>query len=420
MTRLLSTLLTLPLVLALAAVAAVVFSLESNPLVQRHPDWVYSDAQRAQRLLRRQMPGGNTVTVAKAELSEPEINLALNYLLRRHLDGRARVALSPGVLHGEFTWRFRGEGARSFLNLSLALRTRNDRVLVEDLRLGRLHLPLEIDGQTLADLLGRIFRREEIPLLHAGVRRLVIQPERLTLYYQYDPGMLNHARRLSMDEAERTRVLVHYRALADRLRNPPEQLAPLLRDALGLAAERSRSSGDEPRENRAALVALGLYALGSGAERLLGAREELPPLPRKWVTLQGREDLARHFLVSAAISATSDSTLSDAMGLYKEWKDSQGGSGFSFVDLAADRAGTRFGTAATADSASARRLLRIASAKMADQDLLPPVGDLPEQLSQVDFQREFGGIDGAGYQRMLETIERRLDTLPIYNKNRVP
>jgi hypothetical protein len=420
MTRLLSTLLTLPLVLALAAVAAVVFSLESNPLVQRHPDWVYSDAQRAQRLLRRQMPGGNTVTVAKAELSEPEINLALNYLLRRHLDGRARVALSPGVLHGEFTWRFRGEGARSFLNLSLALRTRNDRVLVEDLRLGRLHLPLEIDGQTLADLLGRIFRREEIPLLHAGVRRLVIQPERLTLYYQYDPGMLNHARRLSMDEAERTRVLVHYRALADRLRNPPEQLAPLLRDALGLAAERSRSSGDEPRENRAALVALGLYALGSGAERLLGAREELPPLPRKWVTLQGREDLARHFLVSAAISATSDSTLSDAMGLYKEWKDSQGGSGFSFVDLAADRAGSRFGTAATADSASARRLLRIAAAKLVDEDLLPPVGDLPEQLSRENFQRDFGGIDGPGYQRILETIERRLDALLIHDKNRVP
>jgi hypothetical protein len=257
-------------------------------------------------------------------------------------------------------------------------------------------------------------------LLHAGVRRLVIQPERLTLYYQYDPGMLNHARRLSMDEAERTRVLVHYRALADRLRNPPEQLAPLLRDALGLAAERSRSSGDEPRENRAALVALGLYALGSGAERLLGAREELPPLPRKWVTLQGREDLARHFLVSAAISATSDSTLSDAMGLYKEWKDSQGGSGFSFVDLAADRAGSRFGTAATADSASARRLLRIAAAKLVDEDLLPPVGDLPEQLSRENFQRDFGGIDGPGYQRILETIERRLDALLIHDKNRVP
>ena len=33
----------------------------------------------------------------------------------------------------------------------------------------------------------------------------------------------------------------------------------------------------------------------------------------------------------------------DAIGVYKEVRDSRGGSGFSFNDMAANRAGTRFG-----------------------------------------------------------------------------
>ena len=46
--------------------------------------------------------------------------------------------------------------------------------------------------------------------------------------------------------------------------------------------------------------------------------------------------------------------LSDVIGLYKEIEDSRGGSGFSFNDIAADRAGTRFGEKAVASEDSAR------------------------------------------------------------------
>ena len=54
--------------------------------------------------------------------------------------------------------------------------------------------------------------------------------------------------------------------------------------------------------------------------------------------LAGRQDLAKHFAISAAISAHSGAPLADAIGLYKELEDARGGSGFSFDDLAAEPA----------------------------------------------------------------------------------
>ena len=46
----------------------------------------------------------------------------------------------------------------------------------------------------------------------------------------------------------------------------------------------------------------------------------------------GRKDFAQHFLASAALAARGDSTLSNAVGLFKEISDTDRGSGFSFTD----------------------------------------------------------------------------------------
>ena len=75
--------------------------------------------------------------------------------------------------------------------------------------------------------------------------------------------------------------------------------------------------------------------------------------PPQNVTLDGREDFAKHFIVSAAIAAFADTALADAIGLYKEIDDARYGSGFSFNDIAADRAGTKFGEKAVLNEDSA-------------------------------------------------------------------
>ena len=51
---------------------------------------------------------------------------------------------------------------------------------------------------------------------------------------------------------------------------------------------------------------------------------------------------------------------------------------------------------------------------MSDADLLPPVSDLPEHLPEAEFVARYGGVGGAGYQRLVATIESRLDAMPMF------
>ena len=67
-------------------------------------------------------------------------------------------------------------------------------------------------------------------------------------------------------------------------------------------------------------------------------------------TLLGRRDLAQHFFVSGYLTATMGAEAANAAGVAKELVDANTTSGFSFADLAADRAGVRF-----ADGVMSRR-----------------------------------------------------------------
>jgi len=131
------------------------------------------------------------------------------------------------------------------------------------------------------------------------------------------------------------------------------------------------------------------------------------------VTLAGRDDFPKHFLISAAIASEAGSPLADAIGVYKEIDDSRGGSGFSFNDIGADRAGTRFGEVASRSPERARKLARALAAGAAESDFMPDVSDLPEFMQEAEFKRRYGGVGGPGYARMMATIEARVASLPL-------
>ena len=130
--------------------------------------------------------------------------------------------------------------------------------------------------------------------------------------------------------------------------------------------------------------------------------------------LAGRDDFPQHFITSAAIAAYAGAPLTDAIGQYKEIDDSRGGSGFSFNDIAADRAGTRFGELAVATRESAIKLQRQVSAGIREADILPKVSDLPEFMSESEFKRRYGGTGGVAYTSMMADIERRVAALSLY------
>ena len=189
----------------------------------------------------------------------------------------------------------------------------------------------------------------------------------------------------------------------------PDMLGPLL----ALAAERSNGAS-AVEETRAAILMAALASVGKQADILIPDAKTWPQLARRTVLLDGRDDFAKHFLVSAAIAAYAGTVVADAVGLYKEVEDSRGGSGFSFNDIAADRAGTRFGELATASEASARALQARMAAGLSDRDVIPETRDLPEFLPEAEFVRRFGGIGAPAYREMIDEIERRVAALPLY------
>jgi hypothetical protein len=151
-------------------------------------------------------------------------------------------------------------------------------------------------------------------------------------------------------------------------------MPPLFR----LAVDRG-GAADIVAENRAALVVLALYATGRGMGELVPAAKQWPQPAWRTVTLAGRDDFAKHFLLSAAIAAEGGSPLADAIGVYKEIADSRGGSGFSFNDMGANRAGTRFGEVASQSPGRARQLARAVASGVKESDFMPDVSDLPDR-----------------------------------------
>jgi uncharacterized protein YfiM (DUF2279 family) len=214
-------------------------------------------------------------------------------------------------------------------------------------------------------------------------------------------------------DAARLRAYDERIAVAARSGTNDIPLPQLLRSLVSMAAARSSERG-AVEENRAAIVALTFY-VNRWPLAVLSADARTWPVPAtRRVVLRGREDLAQHFMVSALISAASGTALASAAGLYKEVSDTRRGSGFSFSDLAADRAGTVFGQLATRSPDSARQLQSHIAGGLAEDDMMPAIDGLPDNLSDAELTRRFGGVGGVGYTAMVREIDQRVANLALY------
>jgi len=196
------------------------------------------------------------------------------------------------------------------------------------------------------------------------------------------------------------------------------RLARAYEEAFRRARERSKA-GAAAEENRVALLGLGVV-LGSGRLAAFTGHAADPgqllaaTRLRAGATAHGRADWTRHFALSGAITALSAVAPSDAAGLLKEELDADGGSGFSFGDLLADRAGTTFAALATRDEASAAELQRRVSAGFRLDDFFPSGDGLPENIEDAELRTRYGGVGGPLFRRYADDVERRLLSAPGY------
>jgi uncharacterized protein YfiM (DUF2279 family) len=249
------------------------------------------------------------------------------------------------------------------------------------------------------------------------VKKVGIADGRLELTFEWRADLPDRLRTALLPRAEQERLRPYQERLAELTRGGDRaaalSLADLASDLLRLAGERG-GDADAAAENRAALFVLAVYTSGKGLASAVPAAADWPrPVARK-LTLGARVDFAQHFSISAALAAGAGGPFADAVGVYKEIDDSRRGSGFSFADIAADRAGTRFGETATASAASARKVQALARAGLRESDVMVAARDLPEAMPEAEFKRRFGGVDAPAYARMIAAIDGRIAALPAY------
>ena len=129
-------------------------------------------------------------------------------------------------------------------------------------------------------------------------------------------------------------------------------------------------------------------------------------------TLRGRRDLAKHFVVSAALAVQLGPPSAETIGIFKELRDSQGGTGFSFVDLQADLAGVTLASQVQQGHPSLDEL----AASFAIDAFVPSATGLQEGLTWQAFTAAYGSVQDDRFLREVATIRERILALPGYQR----
>ncbi|WP_215398440.1 hypothetical protein [Rheinheimera oceanensis] len=413
-------------VLLLAVLSVALFFLITSKPVSSQRTIEASDVTTAQRVLSDTVQhlaqhSGNIKLVFEQKQLDALMNVASYALPQVEFSG----VLSPfGVaLHGQanlpLSW------PRRSVQMSCLFMPSDKGFAIEHCKLGVITLPGWIAN----------------PLLRLMVRSVIAEPADQQLLALFARGeLINNRLHFEAANASQIKLNLHPQihrpfsfgsvqgaAAADiefylqqlkqlqRQHRRERRLAFFAHQLLQVAANRADNS-DLETEYKNALWALAVafaskrFIYYANPDVKLHQVPNMPPM-----LLNGRRDLTLHFLYSAVLQMLGNTQLSQQIGNLKEIMDADrdsGGSGFSFVDLAADRAGTHF--AEHLPSITPQQLNRFNSLTF-EQAIMPPTQDLPEGLTEQQLQQQLGGYNGAGFKQLEQEITGRINALKLYN-----
>ncbi|MDP1649780.1 MAG: hypothetical protein Q8M01_16485 [Rubrivivax sp.] len=405
------------LLLALAAAAlALAAALQRKPVVAVHEEVGAEDAARVMALLRAHDPRYATPgRLRVVSMNEGELEVLLNHGARRWLAASSQVSLRRGAATVTMSGRAPANPFGRWVNVELRLVQTGALPAIESMRIGRLPIPVWLGEWLGLRWIERAGLLSELQLPADVIRDVRFMPQHLQVVYAWRSDSTQRVLEALLPAAEQQRLRVYAERLAELSHGlkPAWEvpLAQLVGPLFTLAQARTAAGGDAAAENRAAIVVLTLFANGRGLPSVLPAAQAWPRARPLRLLLAGRDDFPRHFLVSAALVVETTGALALAIGLAKEVADARSGSGFSFNDMAANRAGTRFGELALHAPA---RLQALLAPGVTDDDLMPAWADLPEFLPEAEFVRRYGGVGAAPYEAVMAEIERRVDALRLF------
>jgi hypothetical protein len=382
-------------------------------------DLTHDDIARAKKILHEgaQVKPDELDTI---ELTENDLNLAANYLLNRYWKSAVHIQLKNGKLRFNVTVTLPDNILGKFLNVSFRLGNDSIDELpgITKFKVGKLLLPAKLAAWVIDRIIQNTSLREYYLLATRPIEMVEIDDEKVTITYFSSAETLRQARNFLSGSSINPAQAVYQRKLAEIVANhDPEwrlSLAELLRPMFQLAFTRSTSE-NAVEENRLVIFTVNDYVNKQQIPKLLNVPDTKPAdKPHYSAFMYKRIDLAQHFIGAAALTASVNGKLAKVMGEQKELSDADSGSGFSFIDLAADKAGTRFGEIATSTPENARQIQKAMSMIRSYSEFMPDPRDLPEKMNAEEFKARFGSINSPEYLKISKEIDARIAALSIY------
>ena len=398
----------------------IVFGISDTPTVAIGWTLTHDDIVRAKKIL---YEGSKTKPdeIGTIELTQPDINLAANYLFNRYRKSAVKIELKDNIIRFVVTMTLPKNYLGQYLNISFRFGNEGNNELpsLKKFKAGELLLPAKFSAFVIDNIIRHTSLNEYFILATRPIRSIIIDQEKVTISYHSSLENLIQAQNVLADGGKNKDLDIYQQKLTDVIAQHDStwrlSLADLLKPLFTLAYQRSNLE-NAIDENKMAIITINNYVNRKETKKFLSLPLATLSTDKRYPTfLYKRIDLAQHFIGSAAITASMNNQISKTVGEEKELSDAQGGSGFSFVDLAADKAGTRFGEMATSSPESARKLQKKISDIKDYTDFMPDPSDLPEHMDDTEFKRRFESVDSAIYQELSKQIDERIIATPIYS-----
>ncbi|MDD5275048.1 MAG: hypothetical protein PHR16_03075 [Methylovulum sp.] len=407
------------LAVLILCVMIVFFGISDTPDIKLGWSLSHSDIDRAKKILHE---GSKTRPdeIGTIELSKDDLNLAANYLLNRYSKSAVDISLKKNQLKFTATTTLPKNSLGKYLNVTIAFGNVEGKRLptITKFKAGKLLLPSSLAAVAINYFIRHSSLNDYFLLATRPIKTVKIEPEKLTLTYFSNIETLIQAHTLLTQSNDSPTLNIYQEKLADIIAHHDPSwrlsLADLLKPLFELAYQRS-TLDTAIEENRLVIFTVNDY-VNKNETRRFWSLPAKKPANRKYYPafLYKRTDLAQHFIGSAALTASISGEISDLAGVEKELSDAQGGSGFSFIDLTADKAGTRFGDLATASPETARKIQQAMSQIKSYSDFMPDPRDLPEHMNEAEFKSRYGSPNSPTYQALAQQIDARIAAIPMY------
>jgi hypothetical protein len=403
--------------LILLCVAMIFFAVSDNPEVQLGWTLTHKDVDRARKILHE---GSKTKPdeIGTIELSKEDLNLAANYLLNRYSNSAVNISLKENGLKFTITTTLPENWLGKYLNITFRLGNESGSQIpsITKFKAGKLLVPAGFSSFIINNVIKYTSLHNYFILATTPIKTVIIKPEKITITYFSNLETLVNAENALSNQNTKPDLRLYQQKIADIVtKHDPKwrlSLADLLKPLFELARQRSTLE-NAIDENRFVIMAVNEY-VNKSETRQFFSRDGMVKTHYFPVFLYRRNDLAQHFIASAALTASINAQVAKVVGEEKELSDAKRGSGFSFVDLTADKAGQRFGEIATATPISARKLQSYMSKIKDYRDFIPDPTDLPEKMDEAEFNKRYESVNSPDYQETVKKIDERLDRTPLF------